>query len=404
MATPTTDTTPKLDVPAALGQLAWIATLLTAIILSAVLLGNLALLGLGASPVAWLVLLVDLGPVVATLLGNVATYLGYYGTWRILRGLDRYDVRGDAKNQALQNVPGMLQDVPAILRARMGCARLLTLGALASSLLVMGLTLAPPPLRVLGYHGSAVVATLTPTATATVPNAIGFSARLSSNIVPCGADDSLAPISLSLANSSAKAIGWEILIRDSVPGSGVPWANADPFSGTLAAGGAATVMLVADDGLCAALAASPTSQNFTAQVALTNGSAATFTLVVTVVPPPTPTPSPTATPVVVFSVSPKDNTQYCNNPPPYTVTLDNTGSNGAVSWQFSADQQLQDGSPWASADPASGTISAGQTATFMLTPNGAVCTTGGKYTATITVTPGGTGPYQISDDFFFAPG
>src|SRR5262245_19580983 len=138
MATPTTDTTPKLDVPAALGQLAWIATLLTAIILSAVLLGNLALLGLGASPVAWLVLLVDLGPVVATLLGNVATYLGYYGTWRILRGLDRYDVRGDAKNQALQNVPGMLQDVPAILRARMGCARLLTLGALASSLLVMG--------------------------------------------------------------------------------------------------------------------------------------------------------------------------------------------------------------------------------------------------------------------------
>ena len=44
----------------------------------------------------------------------------------------------------------MLQDLPQELRRRFGCVHVLSVATLAVSLVVTGLTLAPPPLRVLG--------------------------------------------------------------------------------------------------------------------------------------------------------------------------------------------------------------------------------------------------------------
>src|SRR5262245_47677799 len=90
---------PKVDVPVGLARLAWLCTLGSALILTGVLVGNALLIVVGVPSTLWLLALVDIGPLVALFLGNVATFMGYYGTWRILRGLDDYSAKDDAKSQ-----------------------------------------------------------------------------------------------------------------------------------------------------------------------------------------------------------------------------------------------------------------------------------------------------------------
>lgn len=110
-------------------------------------------------------------------------------------------------------------------------------------------------------------------------------------------------------------------------------------------------------------------------------------------PTPTPTPSPTATatptpvPVVIkFSASPTSASwNGCVNgspPPVQTITLDNGGSNVAVSWHASAIEKDKVGNPWASIDPPSGSVPAGgkQTITVSADPQNPfnVCTSSGR--------------------------
>jgi hypothetical protein len=140
---------PAVDVPMGLARLAWLCTLTSALLLTRLLVGNALLLVTHVASTLWLLALVDIGPLVALFLGNVATFIGYYGTWRVLRGLDAYSARDDAKNQFMQ-VPGMLQNLPQELRSRFGCMHAFSGATQVVSLVVIGLTLVPPPVRVLG--------------------------------------------------------------------------------------------------------------------------------------------------------------------------------------------------------------------------------------------------------------
>ena len=73
----------------------------------------------------------------------------------------------------------------------------------------------------------------------------------------------------------------------------------------------------------------------------------------------TPTPIP---PVINFSISPTSatSTGCVNGTPPssQSITLDNRGSNVAVSWRASAVETDQSGHLWATINPASGTVPA----------------------------------------------
>jgi hypothetical protein len=72
-------------------------------------------------------------------------------------------------------------------------------------------------------------------------------------------------------------------------------------------------------------------------------------------------------------------------PDSYTVTLDNTGSNVAVTWQFQPSGTDAYGNVWASASPSSGTVSAGQVATFSVNPDQGVCYGANSYNGTATL-------------------
>jgi hypothetical protein len=120
----------------------------------------------------------------------------------------------------------------------------------------------------------------------------------------------------------------------------------------------------------------------------------------TLTPTPTETPTPTPVPIVQFVVSPLDTTQTCNAVPAFTVTLDNTQSNVAVDWSVRAIENAPGATtPWASADPSTGTVPAGGTASFVMTPDAQhVCTlqTQQIYHAQIDLTSG-SGSITVSD-------
>jgi hypothetical protein len=56
-----------------------------------------------------------------------------------------------------------------------------------------------------------------------------------------------------------------------------------------------------------------------------------------------------------------------------TFKLDNTRSAGAVDWQVTIRDNDPSGQPWASANPASGSIKGGEIAVLTLTPGASVC-------------------------------
>jgi hypothetical protein len=116
--------------------------------------------------------------------------------------------------------------------------------------------------------------------------------------------------------------------------------------------------------------------------------------------PPAPTRTPTPPPAhanLVVSAPNKNASENCNGGPaaPYSITLNNTGSDVSVGWQFVA------AGGWAIASPSSNTIGAGQTATVQVTPS--VCPSPGTattYQATLHLSfpQGGSQPdIQLSD-------
>jgi hypothetical protein len=88
------------------------------------------------------------------------------------------------------------------------------------------------------------------------------------------------------------------------------------------------------------------------------------------------TATPTSGPVIHFSVSPTTTTySTCGSstsPPPVTLTLDNTKSTVAVSWQATAVESVS-GGPWADISPAGGTVPPGGTRSTTVTPASHLC-------------------------------
>ena len=293
-APPARGTPPRASIiPAQLGRLAWLCTVVSGLLLAGVLVGNALLLLVGFAPTLWLIALVDIGPLIALFLGNVATILGYYGTWRILRRLDEYSVRDDAKNQLLQ-VPGMAQDLPRALSRRLGCVHVVTLGTLAVSLVVTGLTLAPPPLRALGVAVVVAAPTPTPTVlptataaspptpTATVPSTLSLLVNPTTAQQQCAADGTVQPLTVTLDNTgSTLDEGWSVTIGDTVPNTTLVWATANPAAGTVPAGTTSSFDLVPSGRLCYA---EKQPSSFTAIVAFNDGTLAPVTVTDTITP------------------------------------------------------------------------------------------------------------------------
>lgn len=134
----------------------------------------------------------------------------------------------------------------------------------------------------------------------------------------------------------------------------------------------------------------------------------------TSVPPTATTIPPTATPVVRFTVKPVNMTDSCPGAlaSPYSITLDNTGSSIAISWQATVPDTLtRSGNPWATVSVSQGTIPAGQTATVLVTPNNkdSVCNDAYfhnrqlAYHIVFTLTNGGNGTQIATDTITYSP-
>lgn len=288
------------------GRVAMPALAVAALALVVAVAGGLALIVPRAPHPAWLATATEIAALVGLLCGNVATGVQFVGAWRVLRGIEEYNLADDAKGQALQ-APGLVQDAPNWLRGRLGCQMVLSLCLLVASLLATGVTELPR--------------------------------------------------------------AWA-----AASGSGSP----------------VTTLQVGDAGPTATL-----PPNATAAATPSPTPSPTATPRGVILRPVAPSPTPT--PVVVFSVSPASPSFICGpTPQPYAVTLDNTGSKGAVSWSFAAADKLASGAPWATASPSQGTVPAGQTATFTLTPDPGVCRASWTYHAAVTLTSGGGGPYALT--------
>lgn len=294
-----------------------ITSLLGAAIMAAVLLGNLYIIPFKHTPQPWLAILVLQGPALSALIGLASTGSTYYGRWRILRRKERYDVRDDLLDQAL-NTPENLQNLPN----QLGCSSRLAPTVLLGALALCFFTYLPAPLGIFGgsFNTAQIVSTPTsialvptatplptattvpatatplPTATATplpptptpppAPTAtpvpqVNFVLRPTTKTDSC-ANGTVGRTNLTLDNTkSASAVGWSISL-DMLGTTGNPWATAYPAQGTLAAGKTSSVTLNPNGLIC--MVGGGTTQTFHAIVSLTSGGTGKWTFTETVLP------------------------------------------------------------------------------------------------------------------------
>jgi hypothetical protein len=139
---------------------------------------------------------------------------------------------------------------------------------------------------------------------------------------------------------------------------------------------------------------------------LTAVPTATATALPTATSLPLPTATPTPVPTVIqFTISPTTASWNCPTqgmtPPAVTITLDNTGSNVAVSWSATVVDKISSGAPWATVSPAGGTVPAGGQRLVTISPYPSnpslVCYSSGRtgtpYRVTISATGAGTSTF-----------
>jgi hypothetical protein len=248
---------------AVLGRSSVVASLLSALLLSAVLAANVAVLGLGYPPNVTLALFLQATPVICLFLSNLATLITFYGAYRILRHKDEYHVRDDLKGHAA-DLPGRLQGVPAQLARRLGCTGMLSATTLAAALVVTGLTLAPQPFRGLGviavgagyqpaHLGSAVTPVApTPTFTPTPVPVVKFAVTPTQYAQDCNTRLQPNPQSITLDNTgSTREVAWSVTMRESVGVSAqAPWAKPSQTQGVISAGQTAQITLTTSEVDC----------------------------------------------------------------------------------------------------------------------------------------------------------
>lgn len=264
---------PVRRVPQIIGRIGLYATYVAAALLLAAIGGDVDVLALHAPLASWLALLVGTAPLVALLLSTLASYINYYGVWRILRGKDEYDAREDLKSHAA-DVP---QAVQSLLAGRAGCVPAASTIVLCLSLLLVVATGLPPQTPFIGELGSwqahlsdlattavhasptptvtpAPTAIPTPTATPSptpkptptpsptpVPPMIKFSISPTSASWNCNTSRAPAPQPITLDNSGSNvSVRWQATAVESLlgaNGSPSPWADLSVSSGTIAAYG-----------------------------------------------------------------------------------------------------------------------------------------------------------------------
>jgi hypothetical protein len=137
---------PSSRVPQLIGRLGLYTTYGAAALFLLVIAGDLAVLVRHAPVVGWLALLIGMGPLVALLLSTVASYVNYYGVWRVLRGQDEFDAGQDLKSHAAD----LPQAAQALLAGRAGCLPAAATGLLFLSLVLVLTTSLPPQTPFLG--------------------------------------------------------------------------------------------------------------------------------------------------------------------------------------------------------------------------------------------------------------
>lgn len=160
---------------ARLARLGTYASIISLLVLLAVIFGNVLVLALRVAVNFVLAVLVNQGPAAAAILAGLSTWIGYYGRTRLLRRKEKFNLRDEARDQAMDQAGNVLQNAPAALRSRLGCSSSLSLGVFGFSLILCLLTYLPPPLHVFGANIAAATATATsPTTTPpTVPATTG---------------------------------------------------------------------------------------------------------------------------------------------------------------------------------------------------------------------------------------
>lgn len=258
-------------VPQMVSRVGLYATCAAAVLLVVAIGSDLDVLALHASLVGWLALLVGMAPLVALLLSTLASYINYYGVWRIVRGKDEYDAHEDLKSHAA-DVPQALQ---AMLAGRAGCVPAASTVVLGLSLLLAVTSSLPAQTPFIGELGTwqarldgsvraaptfspAPTATPTPAATpiptatpsptpkptatpspTPIPVMIKFSISPTSASWDCNTSAAPAPQPITLDNSGSNvSVRWQASAIESligVNGSPSPWADLSVGSGTISA-------------------------------------------------------------------------------------------------------------------------------------------------------------------------
>jgi hypothetical protein len=267
-----------------IARIGFLTSLTSAFILVLVMLGNITIAVFHVSVSGLLWLIVQVGPPLAAGTGGVGAASSYYGYWRILRGLERFELRKEAADRALDMVPGQLQHVPRALARRGGCANRLSLLIFVASAITCILTLGPGPIHVLGAALAPTAtpaiptpspvatatlapakptatpqptATSTPRATATARPApsptptIALAITTGANVnQQCPFDATLTSYPLILDNTrSTIAVRWSVTFDNDPMGN--PWATTHPLSGSVPAGQRQSLTITpADPPLC----------------------------------------------------------------------------------------------------------------------------------------------------------
>ena len=278
----------------------------------------------------------------------------------------------------------MLQWAPEALA---GCFPLAAGFVLALSLIMTVLTYAPAPIHTLGItlhsSGSPSANTVGETSGNSSGGSPGGSNPPSSGgtttthfTVELGTNNSatqscatattaLAPLAVSLENSGASSVRWNVTDVDGLSATNTtPWAAVSSATGAVAGGQTATLTLTPNARLCSEIALQGAIYHVLVQVA----GAGAFTLVDQVSAPPQ----------LVLALNTTRVSQTCSSfysaLPGVSVALDNTQSNVAANWQLSGIQLIPGTShPWAGAGAGSGSVAAGQTGTITLTSDPKLC-------------------------------
>jgi hypothetical protein len=244
-----------------IGQLGVYATYLAAALFLLVIFGDLRVLLDRAPLTNWLGPLVVIGPVVALQLSTLASYINFYGVWRVARRKDEYEAKQDLKSHAAD----LPQAAQALLAGRAGCLPTASVALVFCSLVLLGITLLPPATPMVGAlgvwnHGIDGVAlitnpgtqggpsvtpatvvtpvpTLAPTATPTpiptatptqVPVIIKFAVSPTTASYDCQQGLSIPPVTLKLDTT-----GSTVPVEWTAPG--VSWATLSSTSGIVPA-------------------------------------------------------------------------------------------------------------------------------------------------------------------------